>query len=143
MSKKAASSASARDVWRGMFDLLIRSAPARTESLGRRGLTPNDARALHTLHGSEGRSMRSLADEWGCDPSYATAVIGHLESLGLAERKVSPTDRRVTLVELTRKGHKLRAELLDEFHEPPAEFDRLDKSELDTLTRILKKLSPE
>lgn len=123
-----------------MFDLLIRSAPARTESLARRGLTPNDARALHTLQGSDGRSMRSLAGEWGCDPSYATAVVDRLESLGLAERTVAPHDRRITLVGLTRKGEKLRSVLLEEFHEPPAEFANLDKADRDALARILSKL---
>ena len=36
-------------VWTLMFDYLIRSSPERTEALGRRGLTPNDSRALFTL----------------------------------------------------------------------------------------------
>lgn len=139
MSKKPGPSA--RDIWGEMFDLLIRSAPRRTEGLSRRGLTPNDARALHSLHDSDGRSMRSLADEWGCDPSYATAVIGHLEELGLAERNPSPDDRRVTLVALTRRGKKLREDLLEEFHEPPPDFSKLDKADLEHLGRILKKLA--
>ena len=35
----------AREVWVMMFDFLVRTAPQRAKSLGRRGLTPNDARA--------------------------------------------------------------------------------------------------
>ena len=54
----------ARRVWQALFDLLIRSAPVRTASLARRGLTPNDSRALFSLDPRTGRSMRSLADEW-------------------------------------------------------------------------------
>ncbi len=131
----------ARDVWRALFDLLIRSAPARTRSLARRRLTPNDSRALFSLDPRTGRSMRSLADEWRCDPSYATWSIDWLEALGLARRQVVPQDRRVKLVVLTRKGEKARSGLLREFHQPPPEFDALDRNDLDALGRILAKLS--
>src|SRR3954454_17856504 len=108
-------------VWRAMFDVLIRTAPTRTRSLARRGLTPNDSRALFSLDPRTGRSMRSLADEWECDPSNATWIIDQLEKLGLARRQVVLHDKRVKLVVLTGKGQKMRAELLDEFHRPPAE----------------------
>ncbi len=46
-------------VWRLMFELLMRSAPQQTKELARRGLTPNDSRALFTLDAREGRTMRS------------------------------------------------------------------------------------
>jgi DNA-binding MarR family transcriptional regulator len=132
----------ARAVWRAMFDVLIRTAPIRTRSLARRGLTPNDSRALFSLDARAGRPMRSLADEWECDPSNATWIVNHLEELGLARRQALPHDRRVKLVKLTRKGQKTRAELLDEFHEPPPEFDRLERADLEALARVLAKLTP-
>ena len=100
--------ARAREVWRAMFDLLIRSAPERTKSLARRGLTPNDSRALFSLDAQTGRSMRSLADQWECDPSYATAIVDRLERLGLAKRQVVSHDRRIKLVMLTHKGQKTK-----------------------------------
>lgn len=130
-----------RRVWRTLFDLLIRSAPARTASLGRRGLTPNDSRALFSLDPRIGRSMRSLADEWQCDPSYVTFIIHRLEKLGLVSRQPLLNDRRVKLVVLTRKGEKTRVELLQEFHRPPREFDRLDRGHLETLERIVTRLT--
>ena len=71
--------ARARRVWQLMFDFLISSAPRRTEILGRFGLTPNDSRALNSLRKDEGRTMRSLADEWRCDASNATWIIDRLE----------------------------------------------------------------
>src|SRR3954471_21160227 len=83
----------ARAVWQAMFDLLIHSAPVRTTSLARRGLTPNDSRALFSLDRQTGRSMRSLADQWACDPSYATSIVNRLEQLGLAKRQVVAHDR--------------------------------------------------
>ena len=84
--------------------------------------------------------MRSLADQWKCDPSNATWIVDHLEELGLAERRSVPHDRRVKLVVLTAKGRKTRAELLEDFHQPPSELAALDRADLDALDRVLKKL---
>jgi DNA-binding MarR family transcriptional regulator len=137
---KSATDALARRVWQALFELLIRSAPVRTASLARRGLTPNDSRALFSLDSRTGRSMRSLADEWQCDPSNATFIVDHLEELGLASRQPLLHDKRVKLVVLTRKGEKTRTNLLHEFHQPPAEFDELDRTDLETLERIVAKL---
>jgi MarR family transcriptional regulator, organic hydroperoxide resistance regulator len=134
--------AAARRVWQTLFDLLVRSAPARTASLARRGLTPNDSRGLFSLDPRTGRSMRSLADEWQCDPSNATFIVNRLEELGLASRQPLLNDKRVKLVVLTRKGEKTRTELLQEFHQPPPEFDGLSRGDLETLERILAKLRP-
>lgn len=86
--------------------------------------------------------MGSLADEWECDPSNATWIVNHLEELGLARRQVVLHDRRVKLVVLTRKGQRTRTELLDEFHQPPSEFDALGRADLETLERLLTKLTP-
>src|SRR5207302_10601682 len=61
----------ARRVWQLMFECLMRTAPDRGRGLGRRGLTPNDSRALASLRPREGRTMRSLAEEWECDASNA------------------------------------------------------------------------
>lgn len=85
--------------------------------------------------------MRSLAEEWGCDASNATWIVDRLESMGLAERRAKPGDRRVKLVGLTPNGLKMRAELMQEFHTPPAEFLQLDRDELEALKMLLEKLS--
>ena len=138
----SATEALARRVWQTLFDLLIRSAPVRTASLARRGLTPNDSRALFSLDPHSGRSMRSLADEWQCDPSNATFIVDRLEELGLVRRQPLLHDKRVKLVVLTRKGEKTRTVLLQEFHQPPPEFDRLERADLEALERTLAKLTP-
>lgn len=123
-----------------MFDFLMQSSAQRTKSLGRRGLTPNDSRALMSLDPEEGRPMRALAEAWECDASNATWVVDRLEKLGLAERKNVPHDRRVKLVVLTTRGQKLKAELLDEFYSPPAELLQLDRDTLETLQQALTKI---
>ncbi len=134
--------AAAQRVWQRLFDLLIRSAPARAASLARRGLTPNDSRALFSLDPEIGRPMRSLANEWQCDPSNATFIVDRLETLGLASRSPLSDDQRVKLVRLTRKGARTRADLLREFHRPPPEFTRLSRADLAALDRILARLMP-
>ncbi len=131
----------ARRVWGRMFEFLMRTAPERGRSLGRRGLTPNDSRALAALDRTEGRTMRSLAEEWDCDASNATWIVDRLERFGLAERRSAPNDRRVRLVVLTPKGERTRVELLAEFHAPPADLLRLDRRDLTALGRALDKLS--
>ena len=143
MSAKPTAGALSARVWRALFDLLMRSAPERGRTLAQRGLTPNDSRALFSLDTGSGRSMRSLADAWKCDPSNATWIVDRLEKLGLAERKDVPHDRRVKLVVLTAKGQKTRTTLLNEFYRPPAELSTLDVKDLEELDRILAKLSLE
>lgn len=131
----------AGQVWGLMFDYLIRSAPHRTRSLAKRGLTPNDSRALFTLAADRGRTMRSLADAWECDPSNATWIVDRLEKLGLAERRSLPGDRRVKLVVLTPRGERTRAALLKEFRRPPPELGALGRDELEILLRVLTRLT--
>lgn len=125
-----------------MFNLLMRSAPERTKILGEHGLTPNDARGLSSLDPEKGRTMRSLADEWSCDASNATWIVDRLEQMGLAERRTIPEDRRVKLVALTRKGLKMRTELLEKFYKPPAEILALGPGDLEMLERILDRTLP-
>src|SRR5262245_56566497 len=127
-------------VWRLMFDFRMRTAPDRTKSLGRRGLTPNDSRALASLDPVRGRTMSALATEWECDASNATWVVDRLERAGLAERRAQPGDRRVKAVVLTARGLKVRTSLMADFHTPPAELGQLDRSELEALFNVLQRL---
>jgi len=142
MPSSGADESLAQRVWRAMFDFLVKSAPRRTRALARRGLTPNDSRALFSLDAGKGRSMRSLADEWACDPSNATWIVDRLEKLGLAERRVVLKDRRVKLVALTPKGSRTRSSLMQDFYCPPPELAGLELDDLQALERILSKLAP-
>lgn len=124
-----------------MFDFLVHSSSQRNASLGRRGLTPNDSRALMTLDPHEGRPMGALAEAWECDASNATWIVDRLEKLGIAGRRTAPHDRRVKLVLLTDHGEKMKAELFEEFYTPPPELLALDRETLDALERALRKIS--
>ncbi len=140
MATSASKEALARRAWTRMFDFLIRTGPERAHALARRGLTPNDSRALGSLDASEGKSMRALADEWQCDASYATQLVDRLESLGLARRRTVAHDRRLKLVTLTAEGERTRSQLMAEFHAPPAQLLELTRAELEALDRALAKL---
>ncbi|MBX5484667.1 MAG: MarR family transcriptional regulator [Myxococcaceae bacterium] len=130
----------AAEVWQRLFDFIIETRRHREQVLSRYELTPNDSRALFTLDATEGRTMRSLAELWGCDASNATWIVDRLEKRGLAERRAHPGDRRVKLVALTPAGVKTRAELMEEMYRPPPELLELERSELEALSNATRKL---
>lgn len=132
----------AAEVWRRLFDFIIETRAHREEALSRYELTPNDSRALFTLSGSEGRTMRSLAETWGCDASNATWVVDRLVKRGLAERRDLPGDRRVKLIALTSAGEKVQSALQEELYRPPPELLELDRSDLQALLSAAEKLRP-
>ena len=120
-----------------MFNFFIGTSAQRAKVLARLGLTPNDARALSALDVADGRTMRSLADEWGCDASNATLIIDRLEKRGFAERRGKPGDRRVKLVVLTPAGVKTRQRLLEGMYDPPPEMLALPRASLEVLRSAL------
>jgi DNA-binding MarR family transcriptional regulator len=128
--------------WEALFDFVMSTAPARQQSLAKRGLTPNDARALFSLTETEGSPIGTLAVEWSCDPSTATFIVDRLEKGGLSQRWGSPRDRRVKLVMLTAKGAQTKKELQDEYYRAPDAIRSLPARDLMILTEILVKLAP-
>ena len=130
----------AADVWRLLFDFIIRTRGERDHVLAARGLTPNDSRALWALDAREGCTMQSLATLWECDASNVTWIVDRLERLGFAERRNKLGDRRVKLVLLTPLGVKTRARLVKEMYRPPAELLHLDQPTLEALRAGLARL---
>jgi DNA-binding MarR family transcriptional regulator len=131
MSRKK--SALAAEAWKRLFTFFMKTRSQRDRLLAQLRLTPNDVRALTELDGSSGRTMRSLAEEWGCDASNATWIVDRLEKRGLVERRTKPGDRRVKLVVLSAAGVKARKQLLDGLFEPPPELLALPRATLEVL----------
>jgi DNA-binding MarR family transcriptional regulator len=127
----------AAEAWKRMFDFFMRTGVQRGHVLARMGLTPNDARALSALDVPGGRTMRSLADEWGCDASNATWIVDRLEKRGFAERRAIAGDRRVKLVVLTPAGTKARQKVLEGMYEAPPELVALPRASLEVLRNSL------
>jgi DNA-binding MarR family transcriptional regulator len=138
ISSRARESAAA--AWRQIFDYIRATAAERVAVLDRLGLTPAESRALSSLDPESGRSMRSLADEWACDPSNATWLVDRLERSGLARRVPRDGDRRVKAVVLTAKGRRVRRELLEALYTPPRDLVALPQRDLDALRVASSKL---
>jgi len=68
------------------------------------GLTYPRLRVLEVLHCQGSSKMKTLADGLGLSARNLTAVADSLEGEGLIRRVAHPTDRRSTLLELTRSG---------------------------------------
>src|SRR5438034_1570760 len=130
---KAKKARLAAEAWKRVFTFFMQTRSQRDSVLARLALTPNDVRALTELDVTTGRTMRSLAEEWGCDASNATWIVDRLEKRGLVERRSKPGDRRVKLVVLTPAGAKTRKELLDGMFEPPPELLALPQKTLEVL----------
>jgi len=130
---KAKKARIAAEAWKRVFTFFMQTRSQRDRVLARLALTPNDVRALTELDVTTGRTMRSLAEEWGCDASNATWIVDRLEKRGLVERRSKPGDRRVKLVVLTPAGAKTRKQLLDGMFEPPPELLALPQKTLEVL----------
>jgi len=140
MSPRSRARESATAAWRHIFDYIRATAADRVALLDRLGLTPAESRALSSLDPGAGRSMRSLADEWSCDPSNATWLVDRLERQGLAKRVSRDGDRRVKAVVLTPKGKKLRGDLIESLYTPPPDLVALPQRDLDALRAAASRL---
>lgn len=71
------------------------------------GLRPNHYGALRLLQKHEPTSQQTLATGLGVDRSVIVGIVDHLESLGAAERRPDPRDRRRYALHLTPAGRDL------------------------------------
>ncbi len=101
------------------------------------GLTPQQARAVLWLERPS--AMRSLAVHLSCDASNVTGLADRLEELGVIER-TSGMDRRVTLLGLTSRGVKLRADLAERVATGSTVTAKLTAAERRQLSGLLDKL---
>src|SRR6266850_7131283 len=61
-------------------------------------VSPPQLKALLSMERGVPQPMRTLAENWRCDASWVTGIVGGLEERGYAERQGHPTDRRVKVV---------------------------------------------
>ena len=133
----------AEEAWRTMLRLMFEGEgftrlpnACRTE-----GVSPSLAKAMFCLSEDEAHPMRDLAEQWGCDASYVTALVDGLEERRFAERRPHPTDRRVKTVVLTPAGARVKAAVLARLWEPPSSFSALSDEEQEQLCTLLHKLA--
>jgi DNA-binding MarR family transcriptional regulator len=105
------------------------------------GVPPSLLKALIHLSPDQGQPMRDLAEHFGADASYITALVDNLEKLGCVERRPNPTDRRIKTVVLTPLGVEYQARLFELLSEPPKGFDVLTAGEQRQLRDLLRKVA--
>jgi DNA-binding MarR family transcriptional regulator len=138
----ANTAALAAEAWGAVLGLAMGQRDRFFQVLQSFGLTPGDLRALVVLDARNPRPMRALALAWRCDASNVTWMVDRLETRGLVERRMLPTDRRVKTVVLTPAGARTKAELFERLQEPPDDFLALDRATLEALRDALAKLPP-
>lgn len=100
-------------------------------------LTPLQARSILQL--AEPQPMRALADHLACEPSNVTGLADRLEDSGLVER-VTGSDRRVKLLQLTEEGARLRTDLAARVADSSTVTAKLSAAERRTLSGLLDRL---
>ncbi|MGI8710236.1 MAG: MarR family winged helix-turn-helix transcriptional regulator [Acidimicrobiales bacterium] len=130
----------AADAWTQITRLFLSQQQHREDVAATLGLHISDMISLFHVQPGEGVSQRALAGHWACDPSWVTNRIDRLEQLGLAERRLSPSDRRVKEVWLTDAGARTRERGLEGFAQPPAALGTLAAKDLAVLAKVLAKL---
>jgi DNA-binding MarR family transcriptional regulator len=106
------------------------------------GLRPPHFGVLTLIDANPGSAQRELVERSMIDASTMVAVIDELEERGLAERRPHPEDRRKRAVYLTAQGRRtLQRARTVAMNTARQVFDPLDEKELQTLTKLLRKLA--
>lgn len=79
----------------------------KNELLQPMGLVNREAEIILAVNRKPGRSQDSIADDLLIDKSGVARCLSNMEERGLVVRTVSPTDRRVTLVNLSPEAEAL------------------------------------
>jgi DNA-binding MarR family transcriptional regulator len=109
--------------------------------MGRLGLTPAAARALHALDPDRPQPARDLAEQLACDRSNVTGLADRLEEAGLVERRVDPADRRVKSLVVTPAGRRMQVEIERLVGECSTLLGELGEADLRSLQEMLAKVA--
>jgi DNA-binding MarR family transcriptional regulator len=118
------------------FDAWMRRA-----SVANSGEGVTRLRLLNELHCNGPRKMADLAESRGVTPRNVTALVDALEREALVRRAAHPTDRRVTLVEIT-GGSTTVAAQFEAFRTAMTHlFDDLSPAERAVVVSVLSRIS--
>jgi len=129
------------------WQLLVRFFFAQRDYLvgsgGDADLSPVQYHVLHLLEPGRPLPMGRLAETLVCHASNVTGLVDRLEARGLVQRRVSADDRRIKILELTREGVHLRAQILKRMTTGARPLTRLSPRQQHTLVKILEVLVDE
>ena len=128
-------------VWAAMRDL-VEGYPTKQRMRDALDLGRGSGRVKSLLWLAQGPlTLSGLAEAIGVDAPYATLIVDSLEQRGLVERQPDPGDRRRKLVTLTAAGQEAVSRVQAIQRRPPPGFDVLTPAELDTLERLMRRVS--
>jgi MarR family transcriptional regulator, lower aerobic nicotinate degradation pathway regulator len=106
------------------------------------GIRSKHAAVLVVIDAEGAMSQRALGRRLRIDKSPMVGLIDDLERLGLAERRRSPSDRRVQAIHLTDEGARVLRERVEPLADQENErtFGALDDDERETLHALLLRL---
>lgn len=109
------------------------------EVVGALGLEPREFAILHAVHRDAGQAQQTIGDLLAIPASTMVAIVDHLESEGLLERRPHASDRRARTLHLTASGESLLAKAMAEAMKQEGRIclglDPEERSELLTLLR--------
>ena len=123
--------------FRRAFDAWVRKA-----SVANAGVSVPRLRLLYELHCNGPRKMADLAEGLGVTPRNVTALVDALEAEDQVRRVAHPTDRRITMVEIT-GGSAAVDEGMRAFREAVAGlFASVSPEDRMAFARVLRSIGP-
>jgi DNA-binding MarR family transcriptional regulator len=96
-----------------VYDIVARTDEALAPALREYGITATTAHLLWVIDPDEpAPSMGESAARARCTPQNITFLCLQLEARGLVERRVSPTDQRQRVIQITARGRAARARIV-------------------------------
>ena len=140
---RVATTDAGREAWLCMVELFTSQENSRrfSDAAESIDLSCSTLRGLMRLAPGEAQPMRSLVEEWHCDPSWVTSIVDELEQRSLVERRVDSVDRRAKSVTLTAKGEQQRERAFALLSVPPPGIAALSGPEQRTLRDLLRRVA--
>ncbi|MDQ3462117.1 MAG: MarR family winged helix-turn-helix transcriptional regulator [Actinomycetota bacterium] len=107
------------------------------------GVTPRMLGGLMHLAPGELMPMRTMVEEWHCDPSWVTTIVDELEQRGLVDRRTDAVDRRAKTVCLTAAGEQARRHAVELLSVPPPGIVSLTSAEQVALRDLMRKVTAD
>lgn len=124
-----------------LFDLAVVLGDLMNRRLQQLGLTPARAEVLWLLNRVGPLTQRQLSQTLKCTPRNVTGLVDALQTAGFVARKPHPTDRRATLVTLTRHGQAVASGWSAEHRQGAGQlFGDISAADLATFVTVLDKV---
>jgi DNA-binding MarR family transcriptional regulator len=103
------------DAFMRLLQLTLVFSGFMQRGMNERGLTPARGALIWQLHHQGPLTQRALSQALRVTPRNVTGLVDALEADGLVVRAPHPTDRRATLVTLTRRGDESAAAMAADY----------------------------